>query len=420
MEGRKDRAGGETLREHGFRRKSLAVYFLLLAAITAASALAYRVPHVYRIYDSGTIAMLGGADPYPLEWMEAKDYSGWFLYPPLFAFIYYPFSSAAVFPKLGAALWMLLNFGVFTAGLAAFLDVFDPGLKLAGRWYLLALFLVTNELLGAALGGQTNALMAGMMMLGASWYAGRRTAGSALATALACSLKLYPLPLLLLLFLDFEIVFILAAVFSIAVFSLAPGLVLGFDRLFALWTHLAAIFRSDPVHGNYMGLEPMLASFGAGVRPGAFALFALANAALAAWAVFRLRADRRLFSLAAFVLASAFIIVFNKRTEGLTFVLLSPVFAVMLLRGLEAKTAGKTGETKIHFAALIISWTAISYISSDLCPDFIKEPAFDWHIKGLGGMLAYVWALWFTFGLRPEKKPRLVEVTTDFGNAPLK
>lgn len=316
------------------------------------------------------------------------------MYPPFFAIFFYPFSSAAAGPAIGVFLWTALNAAVFAAGFFTLLRTFDTDGVLDGRHYLLALVLVSNELLGAALAGQANALTAGLMMLGVSWYAAGRPAASAAALALAFSLKLMPLPLILLLALGLQPAFIAATVAFTALFSLFPALFTGLGPLASLWTHLAAIFLSDPVHPNYMGLQPLLAWLGATVDGKLFGGFALVNALAAAGVVWRRRAGKKEMAMAAYLLAMGFIIVFNKRTEGLTFVLLSPLFAVMLGDALAARARGRHAEKQVHLAALTTGWAAISYFSSDLCPAFIREQAYDWHIKGFGGLVVYAWVWW--------------------------
>ncbi len=378
-------------RESGFERRAALFFLLLFVAAVLVQAFSYRVPFVYRLYDAGTLTLFSGGDPYPAEWRVDRLYGEWFLYPPFFALVFYPFSTDLAGTVAGPIAWMLINLAVFFTGIMAFLETLG-GTVIFRRWrYAAALLLVANELLGATLAGQANALVAGLMLWSCAFYLRDRPAGSGILLALAASLKVYPIALLLILALGGRRSFIVSAAGVLLFTFIVPSAVAGWTPLLGLYTHLGAIFSSDPVHPTFLSLQPTLLAFGWAVPSFPFMLFMMANAGTIAAAALPLRHDPQRLVHAALPLTLAFIILFNQRTEGLSFILLTPVLLYMFRAHLAAKDRGDGKEAQVQLWFLAATWLSISYFSSDLCPSAIRTAAAQWHVKTLGGVLAYAW-----------------------------
>jgi hypothetical protein len=115
-----------------------------------------------------------------------------FRYPPLFAILFSPF--AWLGPCAGGVLWSLTNLAVYWFGLRRFQRDVIGGTPSQ-------LFLVLS-LLGAAAGfwnAQSNALLVGLLLLGASAAARQRWWSAAFLLGLPVVFKFTPLPLVLLL-----------------------------------------------------------------------------------------------------------------------------------------------------------------------------------------------------------------------------
>lgn len=391
-EGLLHKADGNSGKERPFEWRVKLVFLLLFSAAAVTQLFSSHFPHVYKIYDAGTLTLFSGADPYPADFINSPEYGNWFLYPPIFAFIFYPFSSAAMGAVPGAFAWTLLNLLVFYSGALAMIDVLGGNI-LFRRWRMAAaIFLLANELLGAGLGTQVNPLVAGLMLWGGVFYARGRFASAGGVLALAAAIKLHPLALILLLALGLRWRFIVSAFGFLLLFSLFPATVTGWDPLLGFFAHLAAIFSADTLHDNFLGIQPTLHAFGWTIPDKAFSVFMLANAAAVALVCLPKAKNPEKLAVAALPLALAFIILFNKRTEGLSFVFLAPVFLFMLRAHFAAKDASDHAEAKFQFRLIIAAWMLVCYFSSDLFPGPLRDVVETWHLKTLGGLLVYFWS----------------------------
>jgi hypothetical protein len=120
----------------------------------------------------------------------------YFRYPPPFALVVSPFAALGL--RLGGILWAWLGLGIYALGLWRFRRDVLPADWSSTRE---AVFLIAATL-GAIAGlwnGQSNALIVGLLLCGAAAFATGRFLVSAAWLALAVSMKLTPLPIVLLL-----------------------------------------------------------------------------------------------------------------------------------------------------------------------------------------------------------------------------
>jgi hypothetical protein len=89
----------------------------------------------------------------------------------------------------------------------------------------------------------------------------------------------------------------------------------------------------------------------------------------------------------------AFTLLFNKRSETAGFVLLCPVYIVMLKSWLDAKTDGKMREAWFHLFFLGAAWVLTSFLYTDFFSRGVKDVADEIKIRTLGVIVVYVWAL---------------------------
>ena len=187
--------------------------------IVFAGALVLRTLHrpeshtVFPVFASGSQHWWGDQSLY--DDYRPTDY---FRYPPVFAILFTPF--ACLGPKLGGVLWSLTSLGVYWCGLRRFLH--DVAASEASS----ALFLVLS-LVGAVAGlwnAQCNALLVGLVLLGASAGLRKRWWSAALFLGLPVVIKLTPLPLVLLLCVLWRTPFTFRALAVCAVGFLVPFL----------------------------------------------------------------------------------------------------------------------------------------------------------------------------------------------------
>lgn len=392
------------LGDYPFKRKA-EFFYLLFFVLLSLSPLAHAPHNNYTAFNAGALDILNGRDPYPADWRTSEHFRNWFMYSPSFGVFFLLFSTSGLGLHLGTLAWYLLNLCSFWYGFKGILRHLDPAGLLNRWWYFLALALTANEMMGSLSNLQSNAFIGGLMMAGVAAYFDRRFILAALLLALGTNFKIFPVVVFLLLALEFNAAFLTGfAVFSLLAL-LAPAPLVGMDFLFGLLSHWSRIFLSDPLHPVFLGLEPTMAHFG--WHPGgAFLAFMGVNAlaiAAVAYAVFR--RSRGQFIRLVVPLGLAFILLFNKRTESPTFVLLAPALAFILHEALYWRHNGNGGLYRKHLAVMVCAWLLISLTHSDLFPKLVRHFADEWRFRTLGALTVYGWAwaravLFFTGGRR--------------------
>lgn len=264
----------------------------------------------YLIFKQSFLHLIRYQDLYALYPAEHFDN---FLYPPTFAALMAPL---AVLPDaVGLLAWDLLNAGALALGLRRL-----PGLD--SRQKGLAAWFVAPELLGSIQSSQSNALVAGLLLLAFSHLERDKAPAAALMVALASYVKLFP-AVAGLVFLLYPRRLRLVGWTGAWVLALAlvPLLFVSPDQLAFLYGSFLRLHTASPVHAascglsvqgwlqSWFGLEPpRLAILAVG---GALALAPLSN--VRAWAAL----DFRLRYLASLL---AWMIVFNHLAESPSYV----------------------------------------------------------------------------------------------------
>lgn len=381
-------------RKLSFERKA-AVLFVLFFVLLAISP-AMGIHNNYLGYNGGVISIFQNhSSPYPTDWKTAEPpFGNWFLWPPLFALFFYPFSTLALGPHIGSYVWCVLNMLVLMAGIHAVWREIDGERKLfSGWWYFFALVLMANEMIGSLTNLQINSLITGVILLGAAMYFRGRYVVSGFFLALGVGLKIIPLPMAMLLMLEFNAVFIASFVLFLAGLSLLPLLVMTPSQLAECFHTLIELHSMERVHTIYLGLHPTLQHYGIIIGNPAFFGFLLLNATIIAVTAFMVfRKDRGQFIRLLVPLSLVFMILFNKRAESPTYVMLVPIFTFMLHSALSARSEGDEAGFKSQMAFLLVGWFLISIVFSDLVPRPARQFANQWHLKTIGAVWLYIWS----------------------------
>ena len=391
-----------------FERKA-DVAFITFFMLLCISPLTQGPYNNYMVFNNGAHAILNQVDPYPSEWAESSNFRNWYLYSPTFGLFFLFFSTSGLGMYAGIYLWAMLNLFFFWFGFKSILDILDEkDALLRGGLYSFALLLVVNELMGTLTNLQSNALIIGLSLLGISWYVKGRYALSALALAVGFNFKLIPLPIALPLLMDFKPKYAaLFILFSTVIFTI-PLAILPSDFYFWILKHWVNIMLTDPMHPVFLGLEPTLWNYGYRLDGTWFVTFMLANAiGVAAIAFFAFKKSPEYFVETVVPLVLLFIILFNKRSERPSFVIITPVLVFVLHAAIYARRKGNTAIAYVHYSVLALAWFLISYSYSDLCPKEGRNFADAKHFKTLGALLLYVWAwcvAWASFK-RPSLSP---------------
>lgn len=383
------------IRRLSFERKA-AVLFVLLFAV-AAIFLPGERRKVYQIYDVGTRAVIIGMNPYPST--DAQDpvlsSPAQFLCSPTFAYFFSPFSTHhGLGPDYGAYAWVMLNFAAFMAGVWSLFSLVDGEQKLLRKkWFLLALFLLAGEMPVAVMNAHNNGLITGMMMLGAGLYLRGHKGWAALLLAMGANFKLFPLSMALLLGLDLSLGFIFGFVAITTFLFLLPVPIMGGASYASMLVNWFNLLANGPLHTVYLGLEPTLLHFGFHITPAEFTFFALGNAgalALASWHL--LRKDRGEFIRLIVPALLGFIVLFNRRAESQSFIILAPVFVFMLHAALNCREEGDDNGFRSNILFIVMGWMLIWWGYSAFSSPIFRVTAEEWHFKTLGAILLYLWA----------------------------
>ena len=351
------------------RRLMLASYAVAAVVVSVCLMLRHDTDnfHVFRDAFHRLVAWRDVYAPYP-EWND------FFKYSPAFALLFGPFSFGPLF--LGLIGWNLVNAMTLALGIDRLFEG-DP------RRSAIALALVFPEMLGAVQNCQTNALIAGLVLLAFVELERRRMVTAALAVALAAFVKLFPIGAAgLAIFHRRRERFALALGLAVIALAALPLVAMPPAALVGEYHAWAAVLARDAAHDEGLSLMGLAAAL-------FHAPMLAAKAQLTAMIVFALTvlAQRESWSDPAFrrrALASLliFMVVFNHRAESPSYVI---AMAGMALWWLDSPRS-RTRDAMIVFAFLLTS-----VATSDLVPASIQNQWIrPYQLKALPGCLLWL------------------------------
>jgi hypothetical protein len=343
------------------RRGFLLVGYLILAAIAAVQQWSlpkgddpYTHYNNYVIFRQAFFHLVSDRELYAQHLAEHWDY---FRYSPSFALL---FGAFAWMPDLpGLLLWNALNAGALFAAWMM-LPLRDHRIALAGGWF------VAIEMLTALQNSQSNALIAGLLILAFAFLERRRFATATLMIALAASVKLFALAALSLcvLYPEKRRCFLYSVLWGagLAVLPLVAVTPAELVNLYADWWQLLVTDYAGSTGLSIMGWleswfgllppKPLVASFG-------IALFC--------WplGLIRRRTDLvfRLLVLASLLI---WVVIFNHKAESSTYVIAMCGVAIWLL-------CQQPSVTNVVLASLALVFTSLS--TTELFPRSLQAGA---------------------------------------------
>ncbi len=169
----------DSVRVRSASARIVALYVLLASGITAQQTIGHARSNNFAIFRSSFWHLLRGQDLY--AWYPAEHWD-LFKYSPTCAMLFAPF---AVLPySAGLLAWNVINALVLSAAVM---------LLLPGRAGVAALLVVLLEALGALQNTQSNALVAGLMILAVVSLGRGQLAGGVLALVCGASIKVFPI-----------------------------------------------------------------------------------------------------------------------------------------------------------------------------------------------------------------------------------
>jgi hypothetical protein len=314
---------------------------------------------------------------------------------PLLVFAQLPFIVSGI-------VWQLLSMVLFFVAMGWLLRELPLSRSLGvGLSLFLPFLLLTDfQLNGTYL--QSNTLVVAIMTISLLFYMRGQWVISALLLAWISNTKLYPLVLMLLLFVDLRWRFIGASLLAHLFLLILPFLLWGkiqATTLYSDWFNLLSMDKSltygEPWGHFFLGLKPFLEVNFGWVLQQSYAWVLLVSAALVAMPTLWLRWSVGTFSkeslLLLLVTALSWILVFSTRTEGPTLVLIAPVYAYSLW---QIMTIVNDKQRKWALAGLILLFILISLSTSDLFRSTIVHEL-SWHhnLRAVGLMGAFIFTL---------------------------
>lgn len=349
------------------REHVLATVWILAVAVASVEATALQSNN-FLIFRTAWFNLQAGADLYG----PSTKHWDVFLYPPPFALLFAPFASVPFL--LGVLLWNGANAGALYWGLGR---VLGADLAFAAR------AIVFMDTFGAMQIVQSNALVAGLMLLAVADLERRRELRAAIAIAVGSAIKVFPLAIAAYaIFRPYRLPrFALVALAAAAIIIAAPLIVASPQELADHYRAWGAMQRSDATARGFSLMFHLQLWFGMDwpnwpVQLAGIAILLAPLARVALWGQERFRV-RFLASVLMFC------VLFNHRSESATFVLAAAGIATWFAM------ADRNAVTWTVLAVAIIG-TVLS--SSEAMPHVIQERFFEpYRVKTLP--VLFVWLL---------------------------
>lgn len=257
---------------------------------------------------------------------DPNDIDG-FLYFPQAAILHTPFSFGPA--VAGEWLWRLFILGLFTAGLWRVARVARPD---GGPGYFAVMsFLAVFSVAGNLRNGQSNLLMAGTMMLAAAELADRRWWWATLWLVLGLAFKPLGLVMILLVGALYPRPMAWRLMLGIVGLAVMPFLFAGPGYAWSQYADFVAKMRAASVPDRaFPDIKGMTDSFGLALSERVLFVIRAVAAPVTlglVWLAMH-RFGPRIGALALLTGASVYLMLFNPRTEGLSYVALAPVLGV--------------------------------------------------------------------------------------------
>jgi alpha-1,2-mannosyltransferase len=325
------------------------IWIVVAAAVITSLLMSPTRKRTNGAYRSGAIAYLHS------EPMYTPGPQG-FIYPVQSAMVYIPFTFE---PRIvGEVLWRLVGIGAFGAAIWRLANATGARRWPGGADLFLVLSLISiPPAVGAARNGQMNLILGALLVHGVVEIIRRRWGPAALWLCLALACK--PIAVVpLLLFTALYPPLWWRVPLGLAVVAAAPF-------FHPDWAYVAEQYRAglskvleagEAGVGQFADLTSLLRPFTGEPDPGVMTVLRAAAAAgtlACAWLA-RRHLDHRAGAVIALALGTAYLMVFNPRTEGNTYLIMTPPVAVLAAWSLREATAPRPPSWSRPISALLL------------------------------------------------------------------
>ena len=348
------------------RGRVLAGLWIAAVIVVSVQATAHHNNN-FEIFRTSFLNLVAGTDLYA----PSERHQDFFKYSPTFALMFAPFAIVPFW--LGVLLWNGANALALYWGLGRVLD---------GESLFAARALVFFDTIGAMQNVQSNALVAGLMIIGCAELDRRRELRAAVAVGIATMVKIFPIvAAVYALFRPYRVPrFALYGILTGVALAAAPLVVLSPAELAAQYASWAEIQRTDALTRGHSIMNQLELWLGLGmpnwpIQLVGVVVLLLPLARLQFWGIARFR----MLFLASLLM---FCVLFNHKAESPTFVVALAGVAIWLAH------APRTRATWLTLALVVVG-TVLS--SSDAMPRAIQEGFFEpYRLKILPVFLVWV------------------------------
>ncbi|MCB0403503.1 MAG: DUF2029 domain-containing protein [Bdellovibrionales bacterium] len=342
---------------------------------------------VSRTYSLASDHLLSGVSPYKerlhnTEWLETD----WFKYSPLLALGYTPMTWLP--NKVHALLWVWINTLFFWMGVCSWIRL-D---RKTSPWIWFAILVASFELNISLVHQQINGLLCGMIFLGVAAYKQHAYTRAANILSLATNFKVIPLPLLGVLGLQMRRNYLFYSVLTLTGAFLIPGLFIGFETNLQFHLDWIQLLAKDIHSQGIADIQSLMERLGFPIL-GAFLRWSVLflTAGFMAMPVVTKKEDPDWVMWVSTALLG--ITLWNPRTESPTFVIVAPLYVLLMQRWLGPGSWRKLGRVFLVGCSFLIT---ISF--TDLWPRTLWDPGNPvCAAKTMGTMMLFVVVIALSF-----------------------
>lgn len=358
------------------RRFVAALWIIAVIAATVQHGFAHQNNN-YLIFRAASMHLLHGQDLYAAYPTLHFDF---YKYSPTFALLFLPF---ALLPfALSMLLWNAINAAALWIGIGAVLPA---------RQATIARAIVFLDMLGSLQNVQSNALVAGLIILTFAAYERRHTVLGSLAAGIGAAIKIFPIiGVTFALSHPRKLRVAIAVVVTTVVLLALPLLVTPWATLMAQYASWRAIEMRDALDRGFTVMQ-MLELLLHRDWPN-LPLQLIGAAVLVAPLVVRRTQSREWrFRLIYLCSVLVFCVIFNHQSESPTF--------VIAVAGAAIWFASLRRMSRSMWALFVLFVVGTILASSDAMPDVVQREVFDrYHAKTIPAIIVWLviqWQLWF-------------------------
>ena len=373
--------------------KVLNTLYILMVVIASLQ----QIFGAHNYYDIFRYSYIHLTHKVPMYGLHPGEYDDLFLYGPLFAMLFAPFSFVPFW--LGWFLWIAFNSWILYYAVRK--------INISRQQQIVILFLISHELLTTIQRGTVNPFITACIILPFVFTEKKKETWATFFIAMGMLMKIYPVVALACFpFSTHKIKFIASFIMWTIVLAFLPLLVTDFDFLSLTYQQwIEQLVAKNDLNVQVTSLQD-ISVFGLLRRGLGWAamptlpLLALGNLAMGSVYIYYRQYQQNYFQLMVLSAILIFCTIFSTGSESSTYIIAMTGVAIWYI--LQPRPASKTDLGLVIFAFLLISMSP-----SDLVPGFIKKFIVKKSLKALPAVVIWLYILFQLHRTGTKKQPAL-------------